>query len=131
MALSATIEQAILKHFLGVQAYTMPTTVYVGLYTTTPQMPAGTGGVEVSGGGYARQPITWTVTGSGPATASNAALVQFPTATADWGTITGAGLFDAATGGTLIDAGNLAVSKIIGTGDVFAFPSAQYVVNQS
>ncbi|MBU9552826.1 phage tail fiber protein [Burkholderia multivorans] len=131
MALSATIEQAILKHFLGVQAYTMPTNVYVALFTTNPQMPAGTGGVEVSGGGYARQKITWTVTGSGPATANNTALVQFPTATTDWGTIVGAGIYDAATGGTLIDAGPLQVAKIIGTGDVFAFPTGNYTINQS
>ncbi|AJY07963.1 hypothetical protein SB768_08120 [Burkholderia sp. SIMBA_043] len=131
MALSATIEQAILKHFLGVQAYTMPTTVYVALFTTTPTMPAGAGGVEVSGGAYARQPITWTVTGSGPATANNSALVTFPTATANWGTIMGAGIYDSLTGGTLIDAGPLQVSKIIGTGDVFAFPAANYTINQS
>lgn len=131
MALSTTIEQAILKHFLGVQSYTMPAVVYVGLFTTTPQMPAGTGGVEVNTGGYARQPITWTVSGSGPSVASNAALVQFPTATADWGTVVGAGIFDALTGGTLIDAGNLQVAKTIGTGDVFAFPSANYTISQT
>ncbi|BDC37917.1 hypothetical protein [Paraburkholderia terrae] len=131
MALSTTIEQAVLKHFLGVQAYTMPATVYVALFTTAPTMPAGTGGVEVAGGAYARQPITFSVTGSGPAAANNTALVQFPTATANWGTIVAAGLYDATTGGTLIDATPLQVSKTIGTGDVFAVPSANYTVNQT
>lgn len=130
MALSAAIEQAILKHFLGVQAYTMPATVYLALFTTTPAMPAGTGGVEVSGGGYARQPITFGVSGSGPAVASNSALVQFPTATADWGTVVGAGLYDALTGGNLIDAGPLQVAKTIGVGDVFAMPAGNYTINQ-
>lgn len=130
MALSATIEQNILKHFLGQTAYTFVGTIYLALFTTTPTMPAGTGGVEVSGGAYARQPITFTASGSGPAVASNSALVQFPTATANWGTITGAGLYTAATGGTLIDAGNLAVSKVIGTGDTFAMPAGNYTVNQ-
>jgi hypothetical protein len=131
MALSSTIEQAILQHFLGVQAYTFPTTVYVALFTTTPTMPAGTGGVEVSGGAYARQAITWTVSGSGPAVATNSALVQFPTATASWGTVTGAGIYTAATGGTLIDATPLQVAKVIGVGDIFAFQPSNYTVSQT
>jgi hypothetical protein len=97
MALSATIEQAVLNHFLGVSAYTFQATIYVGLFTTTPAMPAGSGGVEVSGGAYARQAITFGVTGSGPATATNS---------------------------------NLVLSKTIGTGDTFAFPIGNYVVNQ-
>ncbi|MEX3555346.1 MAG: hypothetical protein VB131_01525 [Burkholderia gladioli] len=131
MSLSATIEQAVLKHFLGVQAYAMPTTVYLGLFTTTPSMPGGGGGVEVSGGAYARQPIAFSVAGSEPAIANNTALVQFPTATTDWGVIAGAGLFDAATGGTLIDAGPLQVEKTIGKGDVFAVPAGNYALNQT
>ncbi|MDI3304663.1 MAG: hypothetical protein QJR04_25275 [Burkholderia multivorans] len=131
MALSATLEQAILKHILGVAAWPMPATVYLALFTTTPQMPAGTGGVEVSGGAYARQPITFNVTGSGPASANSTALVQFPTATSDWGTVVGAGLYDAPTGGNLIDAGPLQVPKTISTGDVFAMPAGNYTLNQT
>jgi hypothetical protein len=124
MALSATIEQAILDHFLGVAAYTFPANVYVALFTTTPTMPAGTGS-------YARQLITFSVSGSGPAVGNNTALVQFPTATANWGTIVGAGIYTAATGGVLIDATPLQVSKTIGTGDVFAVPMGNYTVNQT
>lgn len=130
MALSGTIEQAILNHFLGASAYTFVGTIYCALFTTTPTMPAGTGGVEVSGGAYARQAMAFTTSGTGPAVASNSALVQFPTATASWGTINGAGLYTASSGGTLIDAGALAVSKVIGTGDTFAFPIGNYTVNQ-
>lgn len=129
MALSAAFEQNILKHILGVAALTMPTTVYVALYTTTPTMPAATGGVEVSGGAYARQAITFGVTGSGPAAANNSALVTFPTATAAWGTIVGAGLYDAVSGGNLIDAGPLTTSKTIGNGDVFAIPASNYTLS--
>jgi len=129
MALSATYEQNILKHILGVASLTMPTTVYVALFTTTPTMPAGTGGVEVSGGAYARQAITFGVTGSGPAAANNSGTITFPTASASWGVITGAGLYDALTGGTLIDAGNLAASKTIGSGDVFAIQPSNYTLS--
>jgi hypothetical protein len=129
MALSATLEQAILKHILGVAAWTMPTTVYIALFTTSPAMPAGTGGVEVSGGAYARQPVTFGVAGSGPAAANNSALITFPTATAAWGTIVGAGIYDALTAGNLIDAGALTASKVIGIGDVFTFPASNYTLN--
>ncbi|MFL9934228.1 hypothetical protein P0D88_34775 [Paraburkholderia sp. RL18-103-BIB-C] len=129
MALSATFEQNLLKHLLGVTAMTMPAALYVALYTTTPTMPAGTGGVEVTGGAYARQPITFGVTGSGPAVGNNSALVTFPTATASWGTVVGAALYDAATGGNLIDAGPLTSSKTIGTGDVFAVPASNYTLS--
>jgi hypothetical protein len=129
MALSGTLEQAILKHILGVTAWTMPTTLYVALFTTTPTMPAGTGGVEVSGGAYARQAITFGVTGTGPAAANNSGAVTFPTATASWGTIAGAGIYDAVTGGNLIDAGALTASKTIGTGDVFSIPVSNYTLS--
>lgn len=108
---------------------TMPATLYVALFTTTPTMPAGTGGVEVAGGAYARQAIAFGVAGTGPAVGNNTALVTFPTATAAWGTIVGAGLYDAATGGNLIDAGALTVSKTIGTGDVFAVPASNYTLS--
>lgn len=129
MALSATFEQNLLKHLLGAGAMTMPAALFVALFTTSPTMPAGTGGVEVTGGAYARQAITFGVTGSGPAVGNNSALVTFPTATAAWGTIVGAGLYDAATAGNLIDAGPLTSSKTIGIGDVFAVPASNYTVS--
>lgn len=124
--LSAALEAAIVKHVLGVAALAETVTVYLALYTTTPTMPANTGGVEVSGGAYARQAIAFTVSGSNPAVGANSALVQFAAATAAWGTINGAGLFDALTGGNLIDAGALAVAKAIGIGDIFAMPAGNY-----
>jgi hypothetical protein len=129
MALSGVSEQAILKHILGVAALTMPTTVYVALFTTTPTMPAGTGGVEVSGGSYARQAITFAVTGTGPAAANNSGAITFPTASGSWGTIVGAGIYDALTGGNLIDAGALSASKVIASGDVFAIPASNYTLS--
>jgi hypothetical protein len=130
MSLSATEEQAILNHILGTTTLTKPTTVYLALFTTTPTMPAGTGGVEVSGGSYARQPIAFgSASGSAPAVAANSALVTFPTATTSWGTIAGAGIYDAVTGGNLIDAGALSASKTIGTSDVFAMPAGNYTMS--
>jgi len=93
-ALSDYLENKLLDHALGTAAYTMPT-VYVALYTSDPT-DADTG-TEVSGGGYARQTVTFNAASGG--SASNAGDITFPQATADWGTITHIGLRDAATGG--------------------------------
>lgn len=71
------------------QAYTPATTVYVALSA---------GGVaEISGGGYARQAIS--MAAFADKSSSNSAQINFPIATADWGTITHAALYDAATAG--------------------------------
>ena len=51
--LSDYLENKLIDHFLGTTSYTMPTPVYVALYTVTPS-DAG-GGTEATGGSYARQ----------------------------------------------------------------------------
>lgn len=93
--------------------------VYVGLHTAQP-----TGGNEIAGGAYARQAYTpYTITGSGegPSTAGNDNVIQFPTATADWGTITHVGIWTASSAGTLLAWQPLTASKFIGVDDVFRF----------
>lgn len=88
---------------VGKTAFATPTT-YIGLFTTMP-IDAGTGGVEVSGGSYARVATAgdWnSASGSSPSSITNSALLAFPTATASWGTIVGFGIFDALTGGNLL-----------------------------
>lgn len=98
---------------------TRPTSWYVGLYTVAPG--EGGGGTEVSGGSYARTAATFTVSGTAPTTASNSAAVEFPEASASWGTIVAAGIFDASTSGNLIAFASLTTSKSIDTGDVLRF----------
>lgn len=72
--------------------------VYLALFTVAPD-DAGAGGTEVSGGGYARQPITSAAASGG--SKSNNADILFPVASAAWGTIVAYGVFDAATGGVM------------------------------
>lgn len=98
---------------------TRPTSWYVGLYTVAPG--EGGGGTEVSGGSYARTAATFTVSGTAPTTASNSAAVEFPEASASWGTVVAAGIFDASTSGNLIAFASLTTSKSIDTGDVLRF----------
>lgn len=118
MSFSNYLENKVLLHVFGATAYTAPTTLYVGLFTSDPG--EGGTGTEVSGGSYARQTVTFTVAGN---LASNTAAVEFPTASASWGTITYAAVYDAATGGNLLGSGGLATAKTIDSGDVFRIPA--------
>jgi hypothetical protein len=113
------LEDKVLDHVFGGTAYTAPTTLYVALYTVAPTDTGG--GTEVSGGAYARQTAAFTVSGTSPTTASNSAAVEYPTATADYGTVVAVGIFDALSGGNLLAYANLDTSKVVSTGDVFRF----------
>lgn len=104
-------------------------TVFAALFTTNPSDAAG--GVEVSGGSYARVAVTCNKTnfagtvapastadstGTGGTTSNNSA-VTFPAPTANWGVVTGTSLFDQLTGGNLIIWGALTTNKTINNGD--------------
>jgi len=92
--------------------------LYLALFTSNPDEDGS--GTEVSGGDYARQTIAFTVTGN---TASNTADVEFPTATASYGTVTHVGIYDALTSGNLMAYASLTASKTIASGDVFRVPA--------
>lgn len=91
-------------------------TYYLGVLTATPTDSSA--GTEVSGGAYARQAITFAEPVSGdPSSMANAVGIEFPTATAGWGTVVAWGVYDAATGGNLIWYGTLSVSKELSAND--------------
>ena len=112
------LEDALLKHVFTNTAYTSPTTVYAALFTVAPSDTGG--GTEVSGGAYARQSMAFSVSGTGTL-ATNSAAVEYPTATANYGTVVAVGIFDASTGGNLLAYANLTTSKTVSSGDVFRF----------
>ena len=118
MAFSNYLANEILDDVFSGNAYSVPSTFYLALYTATPN--AGGGGTELSGNGYARQTVAFTTTAQ---TSSNTAAVEYPTATASWGTITSVGVFDALTSGNLLAFGNLTASKTIASGDVLRIPT--------
>lgn len=122
------LENAILDHVLRNTTYTSPASIYIGLFTTMPS-DDGTGGVEVSGGSYARQLVAFNAASGG--STANTALVTFPTATASWGTVLGVGLFDASTGGNLLYYGTLTTSKAVGTGDTISFSAGALTVAET
>lgn len=119
MSLSNTFETTVLTWLLTNSAATRPTAWYVALFTSNPAEDAS--GTEVSGGAYARQSVTFSVSGN---TASNTAAIEFPTATASYGTVTHVGVFDASSGGNLIAYAALTTSKAIDTGDVMRIPAS-------
>jgi len=118
MSFSNYLETEMLDHVFGGNAYTAPSTLYLSLHTANPDEDGS--GAEVSGGGYARQSMAMTVTGN---TASNDSAVEYPTATANYGTVTHVGVYDASTAGNLLCYASLTSSKTIETGDVFRVPA--------
>lgn len=97
------LENKLLDHVFGGDPYTAPATHYIAAYTVAPT-DAG-GGTEVTGGSYARVALTNNATNFPAAAAgakANGAIIAFPTATADWGTIVAIGIHDALTGGNLL-----------------------------
>jgi hypothetical protein len=134
--MSDYLENKIIDQVFRGQAYTFPTTLYVGLYTAAPSDTGG--GTEVTGNAYARASVAaslanfagtqgagTTVASSGTTgTTSNNGSITFPTPTASWGAVTSFGIFDAASAGNLLFYGTLTITKTINQGDTVTFPAA-------
>ena len=113
-AMSDYLENEILDHILGTGAYTMPSSVYVGLATAT--FADDNSGTELTGNGYTRVAATFNAAASG--TADNDAAIEFSAATSSWGTVSHFGLFDASSGGNLLIHGAFTTAKLIDSGDI-------------
>lgn len=109
--LSDYLEDKLLDHFLGTTSYTMPSSIYVALYTVAPS-DAG-GGTEVTGGSYARQSAAFDAASSGAT--QNSANIDFADMPAC--TVVAIGVHDASTGGNLLVHGTLTVNKTLDAGD--------------
>lgn len=116
--LSNAAEELVLDWINGVGTPTRPTTpLKVALFTTLPNQETGAGGIEVTGGSYARTTVTFAAASSG--SASNSADITFPTASANWGTVVGIGIYDTAGTPVLIWSGALTTPKTVEDGDTF------------
>jgi len=113
-AMSDYLENEILDHILGTGAYTMPTTVYVGL--STGSFADDNSGTELTGNGYARVAATFSAAASG--TTSDSAAIQFSAATGSWGTVSHFGIFVASSAGNLLIHSAFTTGKAIDTGDI-------------
>lgn len=130
-------EKKVLNHLfrdaaLGLDASSM----WVALFTAAPT--DSTTGTEVTGGSYARVAVSRTGAGFDAAAGtlaltSNTAAVTFPTATADWGTLTAFGITKSLAGALSTDLvywGTLTVSKAILNGDIAQFLAGAIDVTQ-
>jgi hypothetical protein len=118
MSFTNDLETRALQWAFTTGSPTRPTAWYVGLFTAAPSDTGG--GTEVSGGSYARQAVTLTVSGN---LATNGSAIEWPTASAGWGTITHVAIFDALTTGNMLVYAALTTSKTISTGDVLRIPA--------
>lgn len=126
-AASDYLEDALLDHVLGNTTFTQPAALYIGLWTADDGLEAGTLTSEVSGGSYARQTVAFDAASGG--STSNTATVTFPTATANWGTITHVAVMDASTAGNVLFHGAVTSSKVIETGDTFQISAGNLTIN--
>jgi len=124
-SLSDTFENRVLTWLLTTSSATRPTTWYIGLFLTGNAPTDSSAGTELSGNGYTRKQVTFTVSGN---VASNNAVITFPTATGAWGTVASAAVFDASSGGNLICYNNLSNSKDIQSSDILQIAQSQFTV---
>lgn len=100
-------------------------TPHLALYTASPN--AGGGGTEVSGGSYARLPITFgTITGGSMSNTTALTFSGLPNAT-----ITHYGILTSLTGSTLKAYGAINTSAVVISGDQVQFPIGSIVINLS
>jgi|SRR5215475_275795 len=99
MAMTLYLRKKLGDHAIGKAAFTMPSAVYLALFTASPTV-SGLFTNEVTGGSYARVEITSKLgvfdltTGIAVSTTD----INFATPTADWGTVTYVAVIDQASG---------------------------------
>lgn len=134
MPYTGYLNRKIQNEIFGATAFSAPATLYFALGTSA-TAPDGTGAAgttgftEVSGGSYARVSKTNDATNFGTAdsgtgassTRQNKTAVTFPAATASWGVVRYAGIFDASTGGNMLAFAQLTADKTIDSGDTASF----------
>jgi hypothetical protein len=128
-AASNYLENKILDHVLTATEYTQPSR-YIALFTADPgEAGSFTNEVSTSGTAYARQAVTFAAAVDGQS-ATNA-TVTFPTATANFGTITHVAVVDGDTegAGNVLFYGAVTTSKTIETGDTFQISSGNLTIS--
>lgn len=113
------------------------TNCWVALFTTTPTDSSA--GTEVAGGSYARVAVVRTgagwdaASGASPGTTQNTGVITFPTATADWGTVTGFGICKSLAGALSTDLiywGALGANKTVSNGDTASYAAGTLSITQ-
>ncbi len=117
--LTTFAKNAILDEVFRNVGYTPPVTVYAALFTVAPTVAGG--GTEVTGGGYARQAITFGAASGG--VVSNSNTPTWTASGANYGTVVAVGYFDASSGGNLL-AFDAFTGVVVNDGNTISIPSA-------
>lgn len=127
VTLSYYLVDALVKHLTNQATFTPPATLYAALFITSPgQNNTGTE-VSTAGTGYVRQPVVWTVLTNHQST--NSAVITFPTAIANWGTVAFVALYDAVANGNLIAFAQMPAAVTINKPSVFQINLNQLVLS--
>jgi hypothetical protein len=118
-------ETQLINHIFRTASFTKPTTLNLALFTAVGDGEAATV-TELTGNGYTRvacNPLdaNWSAPVSGNGTTYNVNTITFPAATADWGTITHFGIYDASTAGNLLIYAPLTIARNITNGSTPSF----------
>ncbi len=127
MPKSYYLDDSFLSAALRQVPYASPLAVYLALFTTAPTQAGG--GVEVTGGAYARQTVTFGVPVDGVST--NTVDVLFPIATAGWGTLVAFGVYDASSGGNLLYYSMLSSPRAVVITDQPRFAAGQLAATEA
>lgn len=133
MSVTTYAANKLLDYNFGRTSYTVPTTYYVLLSTTTISS-TGTGATEPSGGAYARVAVTNNKTNFSAAssnTLSNATAITFTESSASWGTITYIALADDPTAGNIWWYEALPSAKLVDTQTTVSFTVGALTISQT
>jgi hypothetical protein len=129
------VSKKILDHGNGRTTWTPTATIDFHLYTATPTHT--TAGTEVTGGSYvvvnvANDSTTWAAAITATPSSATTIIVigPWPTATANWGTVTSAAISEGGNS-NLTYYGNLTASRAVNTGDSVRFAIGGVVMTES
>ena len=125
---STYASQMIINSVLRAAAFTVPSTLYLALFSGDPTDDNVTAN-EVAGAWYARQATgAWAApVGTGNST-SNSNQIQFSAVTGSAVTVSHWGIYDAASSGNLLFSGAVGSSKTFNVGDVPVIGASQLVI---
>jgi len=133
-AASDYAENLVLEYLLTGNSVTRPSNLHVALFnasvdlpTTDAELEAGTLSEEVSGTNYARQTVSFSVTGN---QAENSADVTFPAAgTGGYGEVTHVAVLDSLTAGNVLFWGRVTTPKTIEENDTFVISTNNLTIS--
>lgn len=121
---STYLKNKVIKHVLGEASFTMPTNVYLALYTTDPTIADS--GTEVTGGSYARQQLSFATAVDGVKSSNTSETFSTMPAC----TVTHWGIRDASSGGNLLYFGAFDLPIQLNAGNNLPIASGDIVIGE-